>query len=710
MGAAAISCSRTSRPIWPRWRRRRMIEPAERLPSRASTIRTLPPMALIHLKPAGAGKSSVARGVAAELGFTYLDSGAMYRCVALAGIERGADLDDGEAMGELAGGVRIGLDGGRVELDGRDVSEAIREPAVSEASSARLHPSAGPRGDGRLQQGPDRLPADHVAEGRDIGTVVSPESPLKVFLTASDEERARRRAAQTGEDPGAVLAAQRARDERDETREHSALRPAADAVELDTTGLRGRGRRPRRRPRPRAGPRVSRLPTVAVVGFPNVGKSTLVNRLAGGRETVTHAQARRHPRPQAGRVRMERAALRADRHRRHRPRRRGRAGPRHPAPGAARHGRGRRRDARRRRARRPAAGRRRGRGAAARRAPARRPGRQQGRPHRGLPSGCRVSPARARRPLRGLRGARPRHRRPARPRRRDARRDRPSRAAVDEGPRRGSRSSAAPTSASPRSSTPSSAPSGRSSPTAPARPATRSTPSSRSTGRPVVLVDTAGLRRRSKVAGTIGYYAQLRAERAGPARRRRAARLRRGRRRHRRGPADRRRHRDAGRLRDPSSPSNKWDPRLAPLARDASLGRISRTPGARVGRSCACALTWHVLGDSRAQRRQPARQGAGACRPRGRARSRPLRSTRFLADAVAKSRQPPPHRGRRLRSTTPPRSRRSRRASRFRSTTAAIIVARLGLPTSGEPPARAVFALARACRVIDFVPHSGRRR
>ena len=87
----------------------------------------------------------------------------------------------------------------------------------------------------------------YVAEGRDIGTVVSPDSPLKVFLTASEEERARRRAAQTGEDPEAVLAAQRERDERDETREHSALRAAEDAVELDTTDLSlGRSRGPNR--------------------------------------------------------------------------------------------------------------------------------------------------------------------------------------------------------------------------------------------------------------------------------------------------------------------------------------------------------------------------------------------------------------------------------------------------------------------------------
>jgi cytidylate kinase len=186
--------------------------------------------------PAGAGKSSVARGVAAELGLTYLDSGAMYRCVALAGIARGADLDDPEEMGELAAGLRIAMEGERVELDGRDVSEEIREPAVTEASSrVSVHPKVREA----MVAAQRRMIAagGYVAEGRDIGTVVSPGSPLKVFLTASDEERARRRAAQTGEDPAAVLAAQRRRDETDENREHSALRKADDAVELDTTGL-----------------------------------------------------------------------------------------------------------------------------------------------------------------------------------------------------------------------------------------------------------------------------------------------------------------------------------------------------------------------------------------------------------------------------------------------------------------------------------------
>jgi cytidylate kinase len=186
--------------------------------------------------PAGAGKSSVARGVAAALGFTYLDSGAMYRCVALAALERGVDLDDPEAMGDLASSIEIDLAGDRVWLDGRDVGAAIREPATSAAASrVSIHPRVR---DGMVDRQRRLIDAGrYVAEGRDIGTVVSPDSPLKVFLTATPEERARRRAAQTGEDEAAVLAAQRERDERDSSREHSAMRAADDAVELDTTGL-----------------------------------------------------------------------------------------------------------------------------------------------------------------------------------------------------------------------------------------------------------------------------------------------------------------------------------------------------------------------------------------------------------------------------------------------------------------------------------------
>jgi cytidylate kinase len=186
--------------------------------------------------PAGAGKSSVARAVAAELDITYLDSGAMYRCVALAGLEAGADLDDADALGTLAAGLEIELDGRTVRLGERDVSAAIRDPQVTAAAShVSVHPAVREAMVARQRQ--LIAAADYVAEGRDIGTVVSPEAPLKVFLTASDEERARRRAAETGEDFESVLDAQRRRDARDTEREHGALRPAEDAVELDTTGL-----------------------------------------------------------------------------------------------------------------------------------------------------------------------------------------------------------------------------------------------------------------------------------------------------------------------------------------------------------------------------------------------------------------------------------------------------------------------------------------
>lgn len=186
--------------------------------------------------PAGAGKSSVARTVAGRLDFTYLDSGAMYRCVALAALEADVGLDDGAALGRLARRLGIDFEGGAVELDGRDVTAAIRKPRVTGAAS-RVSVHAGVR-EAMVERQRTLIAAGrYVAEGRDIGTVVSPDAPLKVFLTASPEERARRRATQTGEDEATVLAAQRERDERDATREHSALRAAEDAVEIDTTDL-----------------------------------------------------------------------------------------------------------------------------------------------------------------------------------------------------------------------------------------------------------------------------------------------------------------------------------------------------------------------------------------------------------------------------------------------------------------------------------------
>ncbi len=186
--------------------------------------------------PAGAGKSSVARGVAAALGFTYLDSGAMYRSVALAALREGTDLDDPEAMGELARSLEIDVANGRVDLDGSDVSGAIRSPDVTAAASrAAVHP---PVREAMVERQRALIDAGrYVAEGRDIGTVVSPRAPLKVFLTATDDERAKRRAAQSGEPLGDVLSSQQRRDSRDRERQHGALQPAQDAIELDTTGM-----------------------------------------------------------------------------------------------------------------------------------------------------------------------------------------------------------------------------------------------------------------------------------------------------------------------------------------------------------------------------------------------------------------------------------------------------------------------------------------
>jgi cytidylate kinase len=180
--------------------------------------------------PAGAGKSTVARAVAERLGYTYLDTGAMYRCVALLANEHGGDA---AAIAEAA---MFEL-GDRVLLDGRDVTEAIRTPEVSERAS-EVSADIGVRM--ALVRKQQELLGDGghwVAEGRDIGTVVCPNAAVKVFLTASAEVRARRRAEELGADPAEVLAAQLQRDERDERREHSPLIPANDAVPVDTSEL-----------------------------------------------------------------------------------------------------------------------------------------------------------------------------------------------------------------------------------------------------------------------------------------------------------------------------------------------------------------------------------------------------------------------------------------------------------------------------------------
>jgi CMP/dCMP kinase len=179
--------------------------------------------------PSGSGKSSVAKAVAARLGFTYLDTGAMYRSVALASLRSGGDA------AALAAGLTLSL-GERVLLDGEDVTDAIRAPEVSElASQVAADPSVRSAMVARQRQ--LMAAGDWVAEGRDIGTVVKPDAAVKVYLTAAPDERARRRALQIGADPATVLAEQTLRDERDSTRSESPLRPAPGAVELDSTGL-----------------------------------------------------------------------------------------------------------------------------------------------------------------------------------------------------------------------------------------------------------------------------------------------------------------------------------------------------------------------------------------------------------------------------------------------------------------------------------------
>ncbi|MGZ4287042.1 MAG: (d)CMP kinase [Solirubrobacteraceae bacterium] len=179
--------------------------------------------------PAGAGKSSVARGVADALGFTYLDSGALYRTVALAALEQEVP------PATVAGRLNIDV-GPRVLLDGRDVTSEIRTPEVSRAASEA---ASDPEVRKALLGQQRRLlsSGDWVAEGRDIGTVVAPDADLKVVLTADPAERARRRAVELGVDVDTVLAEQTIRDERDRTREHSPLKPAEGSIELDTTGL-----------------------------------------------------------------------------------------------------------------------------------------------------------------------------------------------------------------------------------------------------------------------------------------------------------------------------------------------------------------------------------------------------------------------------------------------------------------------------------------
>lgn len=191
--------------------------------------------------PAGAGKSSAARSLARRLGFRFLDTGAMYRAVALAALKRDHDWSQPEELVALARRIKLELDDDRVFLDGADVSEAIREIAVTSAT----HYAADNPGVRQILVELQRTIAGSqnvVSEGRDQGTVVFPHAPCKIFLTATPQERARRRLEEltargehvTFEE---IMSQQEIRDYRDSTRPYGPLKQAEDAIEMLTDGL-----------------------------------------------------------------------------------------------------------------------------------------------------------------------------------------------------------------------------------------------------------------------------------------------------------------------------------------------------------------------------------------------------------------------------------------------------------------------------------------
>jgi len=186
--------------------------------------------------PAGAGKSTVARAVAGRLGFLHVDSGAMYRALALWALENGIDPGDGPKVVPMAGSAEINLNGGRVLLNGRDITADVRRPEVSQAAS-RVSAIPGVRRELVSKQQQYAAAASVVMEGRDIGTVVYPRAQVKIYLDASPEVRARRRVEELGGDYAQVLQEIRERDERDATRADSPLRQADDAVYVDTSDL-----------------------------------------------------------------------------------------------------------------------------------------------------------------------------------------------------------------------------------------------------------------------------------------------------------------------------------------------------------------------------------------------------------------------------------------------------------------------------------------
>jgi cytidylate kinase len=191
--------------------------------------------------PAASGKGTIAQGVARALGFHYLDSGSLYRLAALKALQAGIPLDDGPRLAQAAAGMTTAFVGECIELDRVDVTTAIRSPAISAAASeVAVFPEV--RRALLARQRAFRRPPGLVADGRDMGTVVFPDALLKVYVTASAEERARRRYKQLIEKGNPVTLAGllreiRERDARDSARAAAPLRTAADAIVLDTTDM-----------------------------------------------------------------------------------------------------------------------------------------------------------------------------------------------------------------------------------------------------------------------------------------------------------------------------------------------------------------------------------------------------------------------------------------------------------------------------------------
>jgi CMP/dCMP kinase len=187
--------------------------------------------------PAGAGKSTIAKALAASQGLDYLDTGAMYRAVTFAAIRRGLDLDDDDAVGALARNVSLEVGDHGVLVDGVEATAEIRTPEVTAAVS-RVAANSQVRAELRTrQQAWARHRGGGVIEGRDIGTVVFPDAVLKLYLTASPRVRAERRVAEAGGEIDQIESAIATRDTFDSTRADSPLAQANGAVVVDTTGM-----------------------------------------------------------------------------------------------------------------------------------------------------------------------------------------------------------------------------------------------------------------------------------------------------------------------------------------------------------------------------------------------------------------------------------------------------------------------------------------